>query len=282
MHRLLPILAAAGTTLVGPSALLPDEAPGGFERAPEAAVDLSFEEYAPLAPDAIAHVDPSSREAADMTAAVDVWTSAESDILLREVTLWGDDGAAEAFVEQAAVLGAEQGLAAVESFIVGGVEFVGQDGGLWTRTQTWRQGPYAVTVSHFSVEAGSDAAIASTVRAIVRTIRERTGHDVAERSVDGGIDEAEPGGGLSIFTVLLFVLAIGGAVWFVLRFRRRTAAGDEPTHDDGSDTAEDDAHELDDLDVDDIIERARARRRAEREIDAIPDPGADRTPPSDF
>lgn len=288
MHRLLLIVAVAGTSLVGPSGLLPDDAPAGFERAPDPAIDLSFDEYAPLAPDAVAHVDPTSPEAAEMSAAVDVWSSADSDILLREVTLWGTEDAAAAFVDQATVVGIEQGLTSVESTVVGGVAFIGQTGGLWTRTRTWRQGPYALNVSHFSTGAGSDAVIDATVATLVDTVEERTGHGAAERTVDATIDESTSGGGISIVTVLILAALLGGAIWFARRQRRRSRGdADRPRRSGARDAGggrsadESDANDGDgeDLDVDDIIERARARARAEREVEAIPDASADWTPP---
>ncbi|NNE12326.1 MAG: hypothetical protein HKN41_08800, partial [Ilumatobacter sp.] len=97
----LGLVAVAATTPIGPASVLDAPVPDGFEFASEPAVELDFEQYADLAHDAVEHVDSESAWADEMTAAVDVWTAGADDILLREVTLWGDDAAAAAYVDQA-------------------------------------------------------------------------------------------------------------------------------------------------------------------------------------
>ncbi len=268
---------AVGTAAVAPSDLLiAEDVPDGFELAVEAPTDLTFEDYAPLSPDATAHVDPAGSAATSMRAAVDVWTSADDDILLREVTRWGSDDEAQAFVEQAVVVGVEDGLDRIDPPFDGGVAFLGADEGLWTRTVAWSQGPYATTVAHFGVFEGSSRIIDESATDLADRIVDDTGHQVALSEEVETTPDTSSGGGIGIGTVVLWIVVIGGVTWLIMRLRRRAASNaDRPRGSGGrSDDIESGGRPLDDerADVDDIIERARARGRAEREVEAIPDP----------
>lgn len=279
MKSLAVVIAAlvAATGATSPAELLSPEVPDGFELADGAAADLTFEEYAPLAPEAIAHVDATSTEALAMRAAVDVWTSGEDDILLREITLWTSDEAARAFVEQSVVVGTQNELDVAGAPFEGGLAFFGADEGLWTRTLTWRQGPYGITISHFAIEEGTDDTIGGAAESLASNIEAETGHEIASAGVlpettdTGTTATAATGGGIPIGTVLIWLVVIGGGVWLIVKIKQIIAAraanakpgvAGDAARDTGDDTG----------DVDDLIERARARSRAEREIDAIPDP----------
>ena len=286
MKTLAIVIGALATAsgVTSPAGLLSPDVPAGFELADGAAADLTFEEYAPLSPDAIAHVDAVSSEARAMRAAVDVWTSGEDDILLREITLWTTDEAARAFVEQAVVVGTEHELEVAGAPFEGGVAFSGADSGLWTRTLTWRQGPYGVTVSHFAIEQGTDDTIGEAAESLAGHIETETGHAVttagaveATTTVAGA--STSTGGGIPIGTVLIWLVIIVGGIWLLVKVKNMIAgrSGDRTASE--SETAADAAGDRDD--VDDLIEKARARSRAEREIEAIPDPTADWNPSQD-
>ena len=245
----------ASTGQVAPSDLLTGaDVPAGLELAVEPPADLTFDEYAPLSPDATAHVDPTGSAALSMRAAVDVWTSAADDILLREITRWSTADEARAFVEQAVVVGTEDGLDAVDPPFDGGVAFLGSDEGLWTRTVAWQQGPFAMTIAHFGVSEGSDRIIDGSATELADHTTALTGHPIAV------FDEVEPtsastsDGGIGIGTVVLWIVVIGGVTSLIIRLRRRAMSRDEP----------------------------RARHEVGRRIDAIPDPAEPgRTPPED-
>jgi len=286
------IALVAGTTAVAPADLLvAEDVPAGLFQASEPPIDLTFSEYGPLSPDATAHVDPDSSGALSMRAAVDVWTSDDDDVLLREVTLWADDADARAFVEQAVVVGVQDDLDRAEPPFNGAIAYIGADEGLWTRTVAWQQGPYAMTVAHFGVFEGSDRIIDEAATALAQRVADETGHEVAivETDTPDATSESESGGGIGIGTVLLWILVVAGVTWLIMRLRRR-AAGNERGRGrpgDRGDQTRPDAVDRDDTDepadVDDIIERARARGRAEREIEAIPDPSEPGwTPPDDY
>lgn len=256
---------AAGTGVTGPAELLNDDVPNGFELADGAVADLTFEEYAPLAPEAIAHVDATSAEARAMRAAVDVWTAGEGDILLREVTMWTTDEAARAFVEQAVVVSTANELDAADAPFEGGIAFLGADEGLWTRTLTWRQGRYGITVSHYAIEEGTDEPIGDAAGSLAANTESATGHPIAAGGVLPASADATAqtsGDGIPIGTVLIWVVAIIGAVWLFVKVKQIVAGrpGAEPD------------------DVDDLIENTRARHRGEREIETVPDLIEDRTP----
>lgn len=273
------LATATGTT--SPAELLSSDVPDGFELADGAASDLTFEEYAPLAPEAVAHVDAASAEARAMRAAVDVWTSDEDEILLREVTMWTTDEAARTFVEQSVVVGTQNELDVAGAPFEGGLAFFGADEGLWTRTLTWRQGPYGITISHFAIEEGTDGTIGEAAESLASNIETETGYGIAPSGVlpeTTDADTTTSGGGIPIGTVFIWLVIIGGGIWLLLKLKQIVAtrsanakpdATGDAAHDDDDDTG----------DVDDLIERARARSRAEREVDAIPDP-TDDWPPS--
>lgn len=263
----------AGPNVAGPAELLTPNVPGRFELAVEEPRELRFEDYAPLSPDATAHVDPTGSAAASMRAAVDVWTAGEDDILLREVTRWGSDADARAFVDQAVVVGTDDGLDPTAAPFEGGVAFVGATKGLWTRTIAWQQGVYGMTVSHFAVGDESGDIIVQAATALAEAVEGATGQPIdGANAIDEPADATSSSGGIGIVTVVLLMVVVGGAVLLVVKIRRLRAANAEARR--GSRT-----------DVDDIIERARARSRAEREIEKIPDPTRpddDWTPPDDY
>ncbi len=272
----LAVSAAAGA--IGPAELLTPDVPNGFEMVSEPATDLTFEEYAELSPAATAHVAPASTDALVMRAAVDVWTLGENDILLREVTMWPTEEAASEFMQRAVVVGIENELDPSEAPFQGGVAFIGADQGLWTRTLAWRQGPYAMMVSHFAVDEGNDALISRTSRSLADSVSERTGNEVDQNGMPGEPAEiASDSGGIQIGTFLVWFLVVAGGIWLFLRIKRRRSTSAARSDQNGDGDAWRDAGDGEDLD--DIIERARARGRAERQIDAIPDPTRGWTPP---
>lgn len=245
---------AAGTGMTGPADLLNEDGPSGFDLADGGAADLTYEEYAPLAPEAIAHVDATAAEARTMRAAVDVWTAGEGDILLREVTMWTTDVAARAFVEQAVVVGTANELEAADAPFEGGIAFLGADEGLWTRTLTWRQGPYGITVSHYAIEEGTDQVIGDAAASLAANIESTTGHPIAAGGVLGvpaDTNASTSGDSIGIGTVLIWLAMISAAVWLLIKFKRIGAArcNDEPER------------------VDDAGEQPRTRRRAELDIE---------------
>ncbi len=267
------VAVLAGTGVTSPADLLLPDVPNGFEFASEPPADLTFDEYRELSPVATAHVDPAGTEALAMRAAVDVWTLGEDQILLREVTRWTTDEAAREFVEQAVVVGAQNELDPVEAPFEGGLAFIGADQGLWTRTLTWRQGPYAMTVSYFSVEEGNDGIISRTARALADTVRAGTGYEIAASGAQVDTTGASAtGGGIPIGTVLIWLVLVGGAVWLFLTLKRRVAStASGPRGRSASAGSTDRApSETAGGDLDDIIERARSRSASTGSTDRAP------------
>lgn len=257
------VTLAAGSSVVAPSDLLvAEDVPSGFELVVEQPSDLTFEEYAELSPDAMAHVDPDGSAAQTMLAAVDVWASEADDVLLREVTRWPTETDARAFVEQAVVVGVKGGLVRTDPPVDGGVAFEGADEGLWTRTVAWQQGRYAMSVAHFAVFEGSDRIIDETATALAERVVAETGRSVAA-APDAGVEteaasDGASGDGITIGTILLWIVVIGGVTWLIMRLRRRASrVGPARGRSD-----RDDARTGDDPGSDD----------GEREIEAIPDP----------
>lgn len=306
MTSLLFALVIAATSATTPASILTSSDPTGFDEAAEPATDLSFDEYADLAPDSTAHVDPDSSIASQMTAAVDVWDGGNEDFLLREVTLWADDGDAAAFVTQVTTAAAEQGLVAEDAPFDEAASFVGEDENLWSRTVVWQQGAYGVMISHFSVGFVPNEEINAAAKSLAAAVSAAAPVDGVSTNDDAASATGSTGGGIPIVTVLFWMAIIGGAIWLFVTFRKRRAAaadGGPGRERDRSDRSgrpgrsgrhdrsarpggtsrhgsSDDADEPRDLD--DIIERARARGRAEREVEAIPDPTADWTEPDDY
>ncbi len=283
MKSVAVILAALATAtgVTSPAALLTPEAPEGFELADGAAADLTFEEYTPLSPEATAHIEATSAEALAMRAAVDLWTAGEDDILLREITLWTTDEDARAFVEQAVVVGSDHALGEVDSPFEGGVAFSGAEDGVWTRTLTWRQGPYAMTISHFAIEEGDGGTIGDAAETLAEHIETETGHAItaagaAVTTTTVAATSTSTGGGIPIGTVFLWLVIIVGGIWLIVKIKKLIAARNGNAGPKGPNGATGDDGDGDD--VDELIERARARSRAEQEIDAIPDPTVDWNP----
>lgn len=226
--RSLLLLAIAATSTVGPVAILDAPVPDGFDFASEPPAELTFEEYAQLAHDSVEHVDTASTSAQQMTAAVDVWTTDSDDILLREVTRWGDESDAAAYVEQATALGVEQDLEAADPPIAGGVAFAATSAGLWTRTTTWQQGDFAITIEHFSLAENDGGVLREAAESIEAEIASATGAEPSainpgntEERPDGDAEGGSGGGSGRLATTLLGVAAIGVSVVLIARFLRR-------------------------------------------------------------
>lgn len=222
--RSLLLLAIAATAPVGPVAILDAPVPDGFDFASEPPAELTFEEYANLAHDSVEHVDTESASATQMTAAVDVWTSGADDILLREVTRWGGESDAAAYVAQATALGVDQELDAADPPIAGGVAFVTASAGLWTRTTTWQQGRFAITIEHFSLAENDGGVLREAAESIEAAIASATGAEATMINPAGA--DARPGGGSGggggrLATTLLGVAAIVLSVVLIARFLRR-------------------------------------------------------------
>jgi len=286
------VTLAAGSAAVAPSDLLvAEDVPAGFELADATPTDLTFDDYAELSPDSVAHVDPDSSGALSMRVGVDVWTSDDSDALLREVTRWATETDARAFVEQAVVIGVENGFDRRDPPFDGAVAFVWAEDGLWTRMVSWQQGRYAVSLTYLGIFEGSSATIDEAATELRDRITAETGQAVTPSEVTESEvteSEAEAGasnGGIGIGTALLWIVVIGGVTWLIMRLRRRAAGGARESASNGDRDRDrpDGVNSDEPADVDDLIERARARSRAEREIDAIPDPTEPGwTPPDDY
>lgn len=283
MKGLLAVTALATAAVTSPAGLLTSDVPEGFELADGAVSDLTFEEYSPLSPEATAHVDPASVEATSMRAAVDVWTAGSDDILLREVTRWNTPEAARAFVEQAVVVGTENELEPAGSPFEGGVAFAGDNAGLRTRTLTWRQDRYAMTVSHFAARPSTDRVIEEAARALAASVEAGTGAELASTGVlpnsSGSGGATSSGDGIPITTVLMWVVITGVAFWLFQSVRRRRPGSSPNTRRpvrpgppagppaDNADTSEGN------------VDRPHARAVAD--IDATPDPLDGSTPTDD-
>jgi hypothetical protein len=216
----------AATAATDPTDALVADVPPGFEPAADAPTELTYDEYAALSPDAVEHLDPASADAGDLRAAVDVWTSAEGDVLVREVTLWATDDAAHAFVEQAVAVGTDHELSPTEPPFDGGVAFVGADQGLWTRTMSWRQGRYAMRVSHFAIIEGDETIIDEAAVALADDVERTTGNEIVAIDVarPDGEPTTDPGGGLPILTVLTWSAIVAAGIGLFLSTKRRRAA----------------------------------------------------------
>ena len=240
-------LAVAGIAvtgaLVAPSELVIDGIPG-FELTSGPAIDLSYEEYAALEPDSVAHLDPESEQATGLVATLEVWTDTTSDhIIVVELVRAIDEEGATTFVDQAAANAIAIGLAATDPPFGGAWSY---SGGLddWTIVVSWNQGVYAVTMTQLSVaEADRDALDTAALRQ-VELILAATGAEVSEAAaVD---DDAPPpptespvptsapvdddAGGLRIAGAVVAAVALLALILMVARRRRGTAALDDPAN----------------------------------------------------
>lgn len=177
---------AAGVALVTPSQLVIEHIPG-FVPTGDPAVDLTFEEFAALDPDAVDHLEPDSEEATGLVAAIGTWNGAGSTVVV-ELVLAVDEGSATTFVDQTAATAIAVGLAATDPPFVGAWSY---SGGIddWTNVVSWNQGPYAVTMTQRSTaEVDRRDLDAAAVRQ-AETILESTGIGVSD---DAAIDDDAP------------------------------------------------------------------------------------------
>ena len=177
-------IAAAGS-LAGPSELVLDRIPG-FELTSGPATDLTYEEYAALEPDSVAHLDPESELATGLIATLEVWTNTANDhIIVVELVRAIDEQGATTFVDQAAANAIAIGLGATDPPFGGAWSY---SGGLdsWTNVVSWNQGVYAVTMTQRSpVETDREALDTAALRQ-VELILAATGAEVSEAAaVDG-------------------------------------------------------------------------------------------------
>ena len=285
-------ILVGAATLPGAAELLSSSAtPDGYELTSDPDVELDFTTFAEQSPYSVGHIDADSADAAATTASQDVWVFGESDVLLREVVIWPSDDLASGFVGEVSDFAADVGLEATRAPFNGASAFTGADPetGVWVRMVVWSDGRVGATVNHFAegdddpgsgdVDATSNSLAAQLASANAATSPNDPLADGGSSGSGGSGTSTSSGGGIPIVTVLFWLAIIGGAIWLFLKLRRKVqaakGAGGEP---EGSEAAADD----EDRDVDDIIERARARGRAQQEVDAIPDPSAEWTPPDDY
>lgn len=270
----VPVLLAA-VGLATPDDWLADTPPAGFELVDEGTGVMSFEEYAALSPETVEHVAADSNAARDMIATSDLWESGADDFLLREITRWGRDGDAQAFVDQVAAVAIADDLDLVDAPFDGATAFRGGDDGLWTRIVVWQAGRYGVRVSYFSVDPSSPSAIAASddatnaaARQLATVIASAAGvDDVTATTVGDTEATTSTGGGIPIVNVLFWIMLFIGAIWLFRKVRAARSRGPRGKHRDDGD-GPDDTSADGETDVDDVIERARARARAERDVEA--------------
>lgn len=254
---------------VAPSRLMLDHV-DGFALASEPAVDLTFDEYAELEPESVAHLDPDSDEAAGTVAAVEVWANDSGDeLLVVELVQAVDEAGATSFVDQAAAVSIAAGLGAVDPPFDGAWSYAGETDETWTETVAWNQGPYAVTLTMLAIDESDVDVIDDAAVRQVQIILDETGLEVSDDAAvadeapppptDGSNadDDASSGGGIPIGKVLLWLAVVVGAIWLIVRLRRKLSGG--PGHRTERDPSEPRS-------ADEII--ADARRRAGTEVGA--------------
>ena len=284
------MVVVGAAVLPGPAELLSSASvPDGYELAGEPATEIGFDEFAAESPYSVGHVESGD----GITAALDVWALGETDILLREVSAWPDDEVATEFVNEIAAYAEELGLDEATAPFEGASAFSGPDdeSGVWVRMVAWSDDRVGVLVNHFSadaeVESGSgdvDAAANALASQVAAATAAASPNDPLADGGGGAStgDSPSSGGGIPITTVLLWIAIIGGGIWLFVKLRRKMkAARGAPDKSAKSETAAD-SDDDEERDVDDIIERARARSRAQEEVDAIPDPADEWTPPDDY
>lgn len=232
-------MAATGT-LATPSELVLDEM-SGFELVGGPAIDLSFAEFAAVAPDSVTHLEPESEQALGLVATVETWDdTVTGSSLVIELVLAIDEKSATTFVDQAAANAIALGLAAADPPFVGAWSY---SGGLedWANVVSWNQGPYAVTMTQWSEDETDRTAIDDAALRQAEVIFAATGLEVSD---DAAVDEEAPspptdvppatepppatedGNGLPIVvggTVVVVALAAG-----LVLLRRRRGATVEP------------------------------------------------------
>lgn len=260
--------------------------PDGYELVGGPAAEIGFDEFASESPYSVGHVESGD----GITAALDVWALGETDVLLREMSEWPDAEVAAGFVDEIIAYADELGLAEATAPFEGASAFSGPDdeSGVWVRMVVWSDDRVGVLVNHFSSDAATDPGsgdVDATANALASQVAAATAAaSPNDPLADGGGgastgDSPSSGGGIPITTVLLWIAIIGGGIWLFVKLRRKMKAmsGTPRSAPPTESTADDE-----DRDVDDIIERARARSRAQEEIDAIPDPADEWTPPDDY
>lgn len=229
-------LATAGT-LADPSDLVLDRVPG-FERTSVPATDLTFAEYADRQPDAVAHLDPASAEAAGISVAIEVWSdAAEDEELVVQIVRAGDEQVATTFVDQAAANSIAVGLAATDPPFGGAWSYAGPSDDHWTKLIAWTQGPYAIMLIQHSPEDDDRAVIDGAAMRQAEIILEETGAEVSEEAAvaddappppsDATLPdepEADEGGNAAGALIVAIAVVAGAAIALGLRrFARRPA-----------------------------------------------------------
>ena len=290
---MLGVLIVGAATLPGAAELLSSSAtPDGYELSSDPGIELDFAAFAEQSPYSVGHVDAESADAAATTASLDVWALGDNDVLLREVAVWPSDDLASGFVGEVSAYAAEVGLEATRAPFDGASAFSGADpdSGVWVRMVVWSDGQIGATVNHFAAGADDDPGsgdVDATSNALAAQLAAANAaaspnDPLADGGGGGGSGTStSSGGGIPIVTVIVWLAIIGGAIWLFLKLRRTVKGAKvdgkatEPARSEAADEDED-------RDVDDIIERARARGRAQQEVDAIPDPTDEWTPPDDY
>ena len=71
---------AADEAQYGPAELLADRAADGFEFVENGSTgELTYDEFVDIAPEAVAHLDPTSTEASNLKAAIRLWASPDAN-----------------------------------------------------------------------------------------------------------------------------------------------------------------------------------------------------------
>ena len=250
---------AADEAQYGPAELLADRAADGFEFVENGSTgELTYDEFVDIAPEAVAHLDPTSTEASNLKAAIRLWASPDDEAIVTEIIESVSDDGAAAIVEQSASYAGETGLSAVDPPFEGAMAFAGDDDGARVNLVAWRHGTYAVWMTHIAGEDADPSVIEQAADFQAEALRGRLGVDVTRASPAS--DTASSGGGIPIVTVLFWLVVIGAGIWLFMKFRKRLRGqAAAPDRDEPSDT-------------DDIIERARARARAREEVELADGP----------
>jgi hypothetical protein len=227
------VVAGAATTgaLANPSELVIDDIPG-FELTSRPVSDLTYEEYAELEPDSVAHLDPESEEAVGMLAAIEVWTGrAPDDVIVVELIRAIDDEAATTFVDQAAANSIAVGLAATDPPFGGAWSYSGAADDGWTNIVAWNQGPYAVMLTQVTPVETDRATIDPAAVRQVEIILDATGAEVSEDAAvaddaptpptDASAPEETETGGFPVGTVVLVLAVVAVAAGVLLQQRRK-------------------------------------------------------------
>ena len=228
------VVAGAVTTSApaNPSELVIDDIPG-FELTSGPVSDLTYEEYAQLEPDSVAHLDPESDEAVGMLAAIEVWTGrSPDDVIVVELIRAIDDKAATTFVDQAAANSIALGLAATDPPFGGAWSYSGAVDDGWTNLVAWNQGPYAVMLTQLTPVEADRATIDPAAVRQVEIILDETGAEVSEDAAvaddaptpptDAPAPDEADSGSFPVGTVVLLVAVVAVAAGVLLQQRRNS------------------------------------------------------------